>query len=99
MKPIGVSLFPHFLCSGRIFSRSYYLRSLFIAVVLIGANIPGPSQLTFHSLYLLSQLLEEIGQASSCSESVTSLHVTHRIFLAHTNLAESNLEAQGLFEH
>lgn len=64
MGPISVSLLPHFLCCRRIFSKSYYLRSLFTAVVLTGASIPGPSQLTFDSLYLLSQLLEETG--ASC---------------------------------
>lgn len=64
MNPISVSLLPHFLCCRRIFSRSYYLRSLFTKVVLIGASIPGPSQLTLYSLHLLSQLLEETG--ASC---------------------------------
>lgn len=64
VNPISVSLLPHFLCCRRIFSKPYYLRSLFTKVVLIGASIPGPSQLTLYSLHLLSQLLEETG--ASC---------------------------------
>ena len=47
-----------------LFSKSYCLWSVAIAVVLLGANITGLRHQTFHPLYLLRQLLEELGQSA-----------------------------------
>ena len=47
-----------------LFSKSYCLRSVTTAVVLLGANITGLRHQTFYPLYLLRQLLEELGQSA-----------------------------------
>lgn len=45
VNPIDSNLLPHFLCCSirSLVSKSYDLRSVTIAIILIGVNIPGPS--------------------------------------------------------